>query len=83
MSTDVNAIYEGGAFWPLSDQKIAVPDGQTVKITVQPTPSVSPLDVLSLAAKVYEGMTPEDIADVERIALDRSNFFRQPPDELR
>ena len=76
MSSDFNAIYQGGAFWPLSDQEIHVPEGETVKITVQPAQVPSPLDVLSLAAKVYEGMTADDITDIERIALDRSNFFR-------
>lgn len=75
MSSDLNAIYEGGAFWPLDGQDIPVPEGEIVKLTVQPAPSSSTLNVLSLAAKVYEGLSAEDITDVESIALDRSNFF--------
>jgi predicted DNA-binding antitoxin AbrB/MazE fold protein len=75
MSSDLNAIYEGGAFWPLSGQDIPVPEGELVKLTVESASSSSTLNVLSLAAKVYEGLSAEDIADVERIALDRSNFY--------
>lgn len=75
MSSELNAIYEGGAFWPLSGQDITVPEGELVKLSVQPASSNSVPNVLFLAAQVYEGLSAEDIADVERIALDRSNFF--------
>lgn len=75
MSPDLNAIYEGGAFWPLSGQDVTLPEGEIVKLTVQPSTTISSANVLSLAAQVYEGLSSEDVADVERIALDRSNFF--------
>ena len=75
MSSDLNAIYEGGAFWPLAGQDVAVPEGEIVKLTVQPSVSASAANILSLAAQVYEGLSAEDIAGVELIALDRSNFF--------
>ncbi len=35
----------------------------------------SPDEILALAAQVYEGLSPEDVADIERLALDRSHFF--------
>jgi predicted DNA-binding antitoxin AbrB/MazE fold protein len=75
MSSDLNAIYEGGAFWPLSGQDVALPEGEVVKLTVRQSTSTSHVDVLTLAEKVYEGLSTNDIADVEQIALDRSNFF--------
>jgi predicted DNA-binding antitoxin AbrB/MazE fold protein len=75
MSSDLNAIYEGGAFWPLSGQDVALPEGEIVKLTVKPLASANSTNVLSLAAQVYTGLSAADIADVEQIALDRSNFF--------
>ena len=33
-------------------------------------------DPLSLAAKVYEGLSDQEIDEIEKIALDRSHFFR-------
>jgi len=32
-------------------------------------------DVLKLAAKVYAGLSGEEVAEIERIALDRTTFF--------
>jgi len=31
--------------------------------------------LLSLAAQVYEGLTPQEIDDIEQIALDQRRFF--------
>ena len=41
---------------------------------------LTPDEILGLAAQVYAGLSTEEIADVEKIALDRSNFAgeRQP-----
>lgn len=75
MSTDLHAIYEGGAFWPLKDQHVALPEGEIVKLTVQSAHSSSAYNVLALAGKVYEGLSGQDIAEIERIALDRTRFF--------
>lgn len=32
-------------------------------------------EMMKLAKKVYEGLSEEDIEEIERIAFDRSNFF--------
>lgn len=32
-------------------------------------------NIIKLAEKVYEGLSEEDVEEIERIALDRSNFF--------
>ena len=37
------------------------------------TPSAD--EILSLAAQVYEGLSPDDVDEIERLALDRSHFF--------
>lgn len=35
-------------------------------------------DLIELAAQVYDGLTEEEVNDVERLALDRSSFFDRP-----
>ena len=39
-------------------------------------PKMTPDEILGLAAQVYAGLSEQEIADVEKIALDRSNFAR-------
>ena len=39
------------------------------------TESMNPDALMKLAEKIYEGLSEEDIDEIERIALDRSNFF--------
>lgn len=65
------AVYENGVFRPLA-APANVAEGQRVRLTVEPDPEV---DVLALAAKVYEGLSEEQIDEIERIILDRSDFF--------
>ena len=31
--------------------------------------------MLELAGKIYEGLSEEDVEEIERIALNRTNFF--------
>ena len=35
----------------------------------------TPDEILALAAQVYEGLSLEDLAEIERIARDRTRFF--------
>jgi PHD/YefM family antitoxin component YafN of YafNO toxin-antitoxin module len=37
--------------------------------------TLSPDEILRLAAQVYEGLSPDDVDEIERLALDRSHFF--------
>lgn len=68
----IDAIYEDGVFRPVYMPAHPLAEGQHVRIVID---AVSPQDSLSLAVRVYEGLSEEDVKDVERIALDRSNFF--------
>jgi predicted DNA-binding antitoxin AbrB/MazE fold protein len=68
---EVEAVYEGGVFRPLSRPQLS--DGARVNLLVEVEPA--PPDPLELAGQVFDGLTPEDIAEVEAIILDRSNFF--------
>jgi hypothetical protein len=49
-----------------------------VQVTVETTATISADDILRRAAQVYQGLTAEQVAHVEAIALDRRHFFREP-----
>ena len=70
MSKVIEAVFDKGAFKPL--QAPDLPDGQHVRLVVQ---TRSPEEILRLAAEVYQGLSQEDIAEIERVALDRGHFF--------
>ncbi len=77
MEENVDAIYSNGTFQPVHKADIALPDGARVRLTVEPVSQDEGTNVLDLAAKVYTGLSDEDVADVERTATDRTNFFSQ------
>ena len=54
------------------DEPVDVPEGTVV--TVEPASSHAE-DPLALATSVYEGLSPNQIGELESIALDRSHFF--------
>ncbi len=74
MRETLDAVFENGAFRPLSPAKVPLSQGQRVKLIIE-TPLHESVDLIALAAKVYEGLTDEQIDEIERLALDRSNFF--------
>lgn len=73
MHETLDAVYENGVFRPLGHPAVA--EDKRVRLRVEPACSVPPQDLLDLAAKVYEGLSEEEIDEVERIALDRGSFF--------
>jgi predicted DNA-binding antitoxin AbrB/MazE fold protein len=76
MPVTVEAIYKQGVFKPLHE--IALPEGQKVRLRVEPSDAkLTPEEMLRLAQRVYEGLSEERIAGIEKIALDRSSFFRR------
>jgi predicted DNA-binding antitoxin AbrB/MazE fold protein len=75
MTQKVEAIYENGLLKPL--EALALPEGQRVLVTIEPqAEQLSPDEILALARRVYEGLSEEEIAEIEAIALDRSNFMQ-------
>lgn len=70
----IEAIYQNGVFRPLKPVSEDIHDGETVEITVKEK-KLSPDEMLELAGQVYEGLSEQEIEEIERIALDRSNFF--------
>lgn len=74
MTQTIEAIYQNGMFKPLAPVPEEITEGKTVEITISEI-GVSPEEMLELAGKVYEGLSEEDIDEIEKIALDRTNFF--------
>ena len=73
MKQAVDAVYENGVFKPLKSPSLS--NGQLVRLEIETALEASSDDLLELAAKVYEGLSDQQIAEVEKIALDRRNFF--------
>ena len=78
MSIHVEAVYEQGVFRPLT--RLSLADGQHVSLDVVPTRhhDAGKLTELPEWCKVFDGMTDEEFAELEKIILDRSNFMRPP-----
>ncbi|MEM1310454.1 MAG: antitoxin family protein [Cyanobacteria bacterium P01_C01_bin.70] len=73
MQQVVEAIYENGVLRPLKTLELS--EGQEVQLTIRDKAAIEPNEMLQLAAEVYEGLSEEDIQEVEAIACDRSHFF--------
>jgi predicted DNA-binding antitoxin AbrB/MazE fold protein len=74
MSQTIEAIYENGRFKPIEPEKVHIAEGQRVKLVVDE--STLPEAIL-LATKVYEGLSGQDISEIEEVAFDRSHFFEK------
>ena len=78
MSQTVDAIFKDGTFTPVDNGSLDLSEGQRVKLTVE-VPSETSNNLLELASHVYEGLAEEEIGEIERLALDRNNFFHDRP----
>ena len=47
-------------------------------MTVETTTAVSADEILQRVTQVYQGLTAEQVTQVETLALDRRHFFREP-----
>lgn len=74
MEQTVEAVFENGIFKVLEPSLLHLSEGQKVKLVVEEA-KLSADEILALAARVYEGLSESDIADIERIAFDRRDFF--------
>jgi predicted DNA-binding antitoxin AbrB/MazE fold protein len=73
MEQMLEAVFENGTFRLLEPSAVTLVDGQHVRRTVERVGT--PDDVLALAERVYDGLSEEEIDEVERISLDRHTFF--------
>lgn len=76
MRQTIKARYHDGILQPLEPLELA--NDAEVQVTVETTALVSAEDILRRAADVYQGLTNQEIAQAEAIALDRRHFFREP-----
>lgn len=65
-----DAVYEKGVFRPVQGSP-HLTEGQRVHLIVEPTEQT----ILDLAAGVYQGLTGDQVDEIERIALERKPFF--------
>ena len=73
MKQTMEAVYENGVFKPLKTPKL--PEGQHVRIEIEAPVEESVDDLLELAARVYEGLSEDDIVGMEKIVHDRRGFL--------
>jgi predicted DNA-binding antitoxin AbrB/MazE fold protein len=74
MERTVPAVYEHGVLTPLEPLDLA--EHQRVIITIHGPAPQRPNETLDAWQRVYEGLSEEEVAQVEAIALDRSRFMR-------
>lgn len=73
MNKTIEAIYEDGVLKPLTP--LQLPEHQRVSVTIEES-FESPEEALKDWQQVYEGFSDKEIAEIEAIILDRSNFMR-------
>ena len=74
MSQVIDAVFKDGAFKPLNGAPVPLSEGQRVRLIVE-IPREPDTDLIELAGKVYEGLSDEQVNEIEKIASDRSTFF--------
>jgi len=69
----LDAVFDNGVFQPLAALTIPIPKGKRVRLTVEPVESWA--EALVLATQVYEGLSADQIDEIEHIAVQRRDFF--------
>ena len=74
MEQAVEAVFENGTFKVADPSALHLSEGQKVKLVVeeQARPKDDPLELLT---GMYEGLSEQEIDEIERIILDRRDFF--------
>ena len=78
MSQTVEAIFKDGIFKPVDDGSLDLSEGQRVTLTVE-LPPQGDANLLELAGQVYEDLSEDEINEIERLTLERGNFFHDRP----
>lgn len=72
MKSSIDAVYQDGVFRPVSSPEL--PEGERVRLIVERVAQSTPDDILRLASRVYEGLSQQDIDEVEDMARHRALF---------
>jgi predicted DNA-binding antitoxin AbrB/MazE fold protein len=70
----LSAVYEDGVLKPL--EALDLPEHQRVTITLELPSREAPEEALKAWSAVFEGLSSEEIDEIEAIALDRRRFMR-------
>ena len=70
----VEAIYEDGAFRPTSPIDAQLAEGQHVHLSVRVDAPASEVDPLAMLTDFWEGLSEDDVREIESIILDRDNW---------
>jgi predicted DNA-binding antitoxin AbrB/MazE fold protein len=69
----IEAVFQDGAFRPIQPVDFPISEGQHVRLSIEPGgPTKSPLDLLT---SLYDGLSEQEIDEIEKIILDRRPFF--------
>jgi predicted DNA-binding antitoxin AbrB/MazE fold protein len=67
-----DAVYQGGAFHPLAPLDVPLQEGRNVRLLIEETEPMP--ESLALAFRVYDGLTDDQIDEIEAIALDANGL---------
>jgi len=73
----LDAVFNNGVFRPITPQDVSIYEGQKVRLSIETTAlsdDLSDNNILKLATSVYEGLSEQQIDEIEQIALNRSPF---------
>ncbi len=68
----LDAVFNNGVFRPITP--VSIYEGQKVRLSIETTPlsdELSSDDILKLATSVYDGLSEQQINEIEQIALKR------------
>ena len=74
MTHTIEAVYQNGMFKPLKSIPDSFFEGEEVLIDVI-SREENGNPIMKLAENFYDGLSEDEIDEIEKIALDRSNFF--------
>ena len=65
MRGTVDAVYEKAVFRPM--QRMDLSEGERVRLTVEREGVAAAEDILRLAARVYEGLSAQDVEEIQEM----------------
>ncbi len=74
MTQTITAIYQNGIFKPITPLSEEITEGREVILSIK-TREESANEIMKAAENFYEGLTESEVAEIENVMLDRSNFF--------
>lgn len=77
MATTLDAVFEDGVLKPVQPLELA--EGERVRVTVERAGTAPADEILALASSVYEGLSADELDQIEAMAK-RRPFFEAASD---